>query len=294
MAADDNPLSLAYKIREKVDWLIHAVKEKKRSWIKKDIIEATAFLKILGYKEGISSLSARTDRLLEEWNSKRTKTRLFAQPKTVIELYKAVAPFYAKSVSNMLFEIEEPVIKKMLPKLKGMQVLDVGCGTGRWTSKFTAKGAQVTGVDINKSMLKIAKYIKKAKFQVMDSRKLKFSSETFDFVFESLMLCHLHDWKKAVKEMIRVCKPCGLILLSDFNGARIFGKQTDVPFSISKTKTVNFPIFPIMPSEIIDFALKNGCELIAFKEPKQKLPKAYIERFHYQPPLQIIMLRKKR
>jgi ubiquinone/menaquinone biosynthesis C-methylase UbiE len=215
-------------------------------------------------------------------------------PKTVEELYKAIAPFYTKGISNFLFEIEEPIIKGILPKLGGLRVLDVGCGSGRWTSKFVAAGGEVIGVDKSKVMLKFAKKrAKKAKFLRMDARKLKFTSNSFDFVFESLMLVHVPNWKKAVKEMIRVCKPCGTILISDFNGARLFGAPTDIPFSVSKTKIVHFPISAIMPSEMIEFALKNGCELIEFKEPKQKLPKKYIQRFHYQPPLQIIMLRKK-
>jgi len=292
MAADAETLELARKAREKADLLVQALKAKKINWIKKDIIEAIVFLRLVAQKEDIRDIYSKADALIEKWCIKREpKMRGL---KTVGELYGLIAPFYEKGVSKFMFEIEEPVVKKMLPKLKGLKVLDVGCGTGRWTSRLAATGANVIGVDKSSAMLKFAKKrVGKAKFLLMDSRKLKFQPNSFNFVFQSLMLSHMPDWKKAVKEMIRVCKPGGLIFISDINGARLFGKPQEMPFSVSKKNTVQFVIYPIMPSEIIEFALKSNCELMEFKEPKQKLPKKYIQRFHYQPPLQIIMLRKK-
>lgn len=45
---------------------------------------------------------------------------------------------------------------KQLPKSKRKSLLDVGCGTGRWTKKFAEHFENVTGVDISPQMLEIA------------------------------------------------------------------------------------------------------------------------------------------
>ena len=54
--------------------------------------------------------------------------------------------------------IETPIILGMMPKLKGMKVLDVGCGMGQHAKQYAEMGAKsVLGIDISEKMLSFAR-----------------------------------------------------------------------------------------------------------------------------------------
>ena len=106
--------------------------------------------------------------------------------------------------------------KKLLSKAYG-KVLEVGAGTGRNLPYYSRK-LDLTLVDLTPEMLEKAKKYaarlnKKVTFQVADTEELPFKDNTFDTVVDTLVLCTYPNPIKALKEMARVCKPSGLILL---------------------------------------------------------------------------------
>jgi len=59
---------------------------------------------------------------------------------------------------NRLYEREqEERIRRYLGRVEGSALLDLGCGTGRFSRKFAAEGARVTGVDVSEGALEIAR-----------------------------------------------------------------------------------------------------------------------------------------
>ncbi|MGL4854703.1 MAG: class I SAM-dependent methyltransferase, partial [Lentisphaeria bacterium] len=67
--------------------------------------------------------------------------------------YRDIAKHYDK-----IFPFAEERItflKKFLPK--GKTILDLGCGTGKYTAKLNQDGYDVIGFDVDKEMLKVAK-----------------------------------------------------------------------------------------------------------------------------------------
>ena len=59
---------------------------------------------------------------------------------------------------NRLYEREEQkLIGRYLGDIAGSVLLDLGCGTGRFSRKFAAQGARVTGIDFSSGALEIAK-----------------------------------------------------------------------------------------------------------------------------------------
>ena len=54
---------------------------------------------------------------------------------------------------NPLVALEEPEMDRHLGDLAGLEVLDVGCGTGRHALRLAAHGARVTAVDFSQGML---------------------------------------------------------------------------------------------------------------------------------------------
>jgi ubiquinone/menaquinone biosynthesis C-methylase UbiE len=109
----------------------------------------------------------------------------------------------------------------LLPYLSpDMTLLDCGCGLGSITigfAKAITRG-RIFGVDTEDSLLKMAKQevdardIKNIHFQIGNILRLPFPDNTFDVVYEHALLSSLRDYHSiALKEMIRVAKPGGII-----------------------------------------------------------------------------------
>ena len=109
----------------------------------------------------------------------------------------------------------------------GERILEVGCGTGTLTlaaKKVTGPQGQVVGIDIAPDMIATAQQkAKKAgldvQFRVGRIEAIPFPDGQFDLALSSLMLHHIpgDDAKqKGLKELFRVLKPGGRILIVDF------------------------------------------------------------------------------
>jgi len=118
--------------------------------------------------------------------------------------------------------IQKRALSKFIKKSNGKDVLDVGCGVGRWSLLFAGSGARVIGIDFSDEMLKVAERNAKlsgckCKFLKMNVVNLDFSDDSFDLVNCAIVLMHIknnEDFKKSLQEMIRVTKPGGILLLS--------------------------------------------------------------------------------
>lgn len=119
---------------------------------------------------------------------------------------------------NPLVAIEEPWVKRLLGDVRGLSVLDVGCGTGRHALWMANAGAEVTAIDFSAGMLQRA--INKCggrniRFQVQDlSQPLPFEDLSFDRVLCGLVIDHIADLGSLFREMTRICRPKGVVLVS--------------------------------------------------------------------------------
>lgn len=119
--------------------------------------------------------------------------------------------------------IHRKALDQVISGSKGKKVLDVGCGIGRFSMLFGEKGAQVTGIDLSKEMVKTAKNNVKLRnlncdFKNMNVINLEFHDNYFDLVNSVVVLMHIkkfHDFKASLHEMIRVTKPNGQIVILD-------------------------------------------------------------------------------
>jgi len=56
--------------------------------------------------------------------------------------------------ANPMLSLEQRIMEPLLPDLAGLDVVDIGCGTGRWLHALKRSGAgSLTGVDLSKEML---------------------------------------------------------------------------------------------------------------------------------------------
>lgn len=122
------------------------------------------------------------------------------------------------SYSNV---IEWKAIKGILPDLKGKSVLDLGCGTGRFSFLFEELGPkEVVGVDISEEMLEIGKKLAKEKKSVVkfihgDVENIStIDSCSIDLIFSSTTLHYIKDLNTVMKEIERILAPGGTCILS--------------------------------------------------------------------------------
>ena len=108
-------------------------------------------------------------------------------------------------------------IRKNLFREASGDVLEVAAGTGN-NLRHYPKGCKITLIDLSRAMLKIASQKARSQrleisVQEMDAERLEFPDNAFDTVVDSLSLCTLTQPVQALREMARVCKPKGRILL---------------------------------------------------------------------------------
>jgi len=138
--------------------------------------------------------------------------------KEVSKRYDKIAKRYSEKIYshfwNRILEYPPTVAEIKKLNLKGKKVLDVGCGSGRYSKIIFSRGAKVWGLDLSRNMVEIAKnYVKNVKFSVGNIEKTKFKDRFFDVVFSGLVLEYL-DRNNFFKEMSRILRKNGILLFS--------------------------------------------------------------------------------
>ncbi|MGC9599342.1 MAG: class I SAM-dependent methyltransferase [Minisyncoccia bacterium] len=120
------------------------------------------------------------------------------------------------------------VERKILDDLpRGAKILDLGCGSGRFSVNAALHGFNVTGIDITPQAVQEAKKkafnegARDAKFIEGDMTAIPFPDEFFDYVFcprfSINAVATFAKRKKAIAEMLRVIKPNGIVFVESFN-----------------------------------------------------------------------------
>lgn len=114
------------------------------------------------------------------------------------------------------------LVGKMLNKISGGKILDVGTGTGYFTqflSETVHDYIEIVGIDSSEKSIKMAKESfkenNKINFYKMDAEKIDFKDNSFDTVCISNTLHHLPNIKLVLNEMMRVLKPGGLFIINE-------------------------------------------------------------------------------
>jgi ubiquinone/menaquinone biosynthesis C-methylase UbiE len=106
----------------------------------------------------------------------------------------------------------------------GMYVLDVGCGTGSVSfmiAPIVGSRGLVIGVDSNPHVIYYCKDMSRklgannTKFFEADATRLDLETQSFDITYSRFMFQHIPEPKKALREMIRVTRQGGYIMVED-------------------------------------------------------------------------------
>lgn len=119
----------------------------------------------------------------------------------------------------------DPVILPRALARSPKNVLDVGCGEGRFCRMLGQHGLKVTGIDPTPKLISAARdRDPEGKYIEAGAEDLPFEDGSFDLVISYLSLIDIPDFKASIREMARVLSPGGVLLianLSSFNTASI-------------------------------------------------------------------------
>ncbi|KZL19658.1 Malonyl-[acyl-carrier protein] O-methyltransferase [Pseudovibrio axinellae] len=135
-------------------------------------------------------------------------------------LYSEFAAQYDEAIQENIYNalLERPTLLGMLPALKGLKVLDLGCGPGVYAQVLHERGADVTCVDASEQMLKLvnAKLGGDVTCHVADL-SLGLPSQVqgpFDLVICPLMIHYIKDLNKLFSDIGNVLGPGGCFIFS--------------------------------------------------------------------------------
>ena len=136
---------------------------------------------------------------------------------TIDQFTKQAIPFAQipghSSALDVLVDLAQPNVHDY--------VLDVACGPGLVACHFAIRVRSVTGIDVTPAMISEAlkrsseQGIENIKWQIGSATSLQLGDDLFDLVISRYAFHHLQDPLLGMKEMIRVCKPGGRVLVAD-------------------------------------------------------------------------------
>jgi malonyl-CoA O-methyltransferase len=112
---------------------------------------------------------------------------------------------------NPLIALEEPRVAELLGDVAGLEIADIGCGTGRHAVRLALAGARVTAVDFSEGMLARARAktgAERVRWIGHDlGSRLPLPDGAFDRVLCALVLDHIADCRGLFAEFGRLVKP---------------------------------------------------------------------------------------
>ncbi|MAG20329.1 hypothetical protein CL618_02755 [archaeon] len=144
---------------------------------------------------------------------------------------------------NMVLDIQKSIFSKFLKSCPKGKLLDVACGTGRFFHLYGDR--EIYGVDISQDMLNNASKLNLAKKLVLsDAEKLPFEDNYFDVTICSQFIMHTPYYVDVIKEMLRVTKKGGHLILDFPNNFSISAILTKGRMKFKKQRKFNlFSIF---------------------------------------------------
>ncbi|MDD5760589.1 MAG: class I SAM-dependent methyltransferase [Candidatus Pacebacteria bacterium] len=194
--------------------------------------------------------------------------------------YDLIAPCFHQSRQILWPEIED--LKDLFSQDQNQNVLDFGCGNGRFYSLIQDKNINYYGADISKNLINLAKkQVPKGKFTLIDSDlKLPYPNDFFDYVVSIAVLHHVPSEnlrQKLILEFKRVLKISGVLIItvwdfyhgknleylnSRFEDSRLEKGDLFIPWKDNKEKILTQRFFHAFTmSELKTLIIKSGFKI---------------------------------
>jgi ubiquinone/menaquinone biosynthesis C-methylase UbiE len=120
---------------------------------------------------------------------------------------------------NPLLALGMRVLSERLGPLRGLRVIDVACGTGRWMSAALSDGANITGIDLCDEMLIAAarKPALEGRLALAQADGLPFANGSADLLLCAFAMSYFPSASGAIAEMARVTRRGGRVVVADLH-----------------------------------------------------------------------------
>ena len=161
---------------------------------------------------------ARRRKVLEmasQFSEEPWSNPLVAEERDVPSGYSEWADTYDAG-GNPVLIAEEPVVHGLFDSYPVGTALDAACGTGRHAAYLASLGHKVTGIDRTPEMLEVASAkVPGARFEVADLTAIPLEDGAMDLAVCTLALTHCPDLGPPIKELARIVRPGGRVVISD-------------------------------------------------------------------------------
>ena len=128
--------------------------------------------------------------------------------------------WFTTPIGSLVKRVEWELILDLLSPGPGEFLLDAGCGTGIFTMDMLSCGARVVGIDLSLSMIRRARHkARTSRLRILsaDIIRLPFPENSFDKAVSITALEFIPDARKAVKELFRVTRSGGPVVVATLN-----------------------------------------------------------------------------
>jgi len=125
------------------------------------------------------------------------------------EGYQLWAQVY-DSQPNPMLSLEQRYLETILPPVNGLDVVDMGCGTGRWLAKFAKMAPKsLVGTDNSEAMLAraAAKLGNRANLLHVSCEDSTLAHESADLILNSFLVSYISDICRLANEIRRIARP---------------------------------------------------------------------------------------
>jgi ubiquinone/menaquinone biosynthesis C-methylase UbiE len=115
--------------------------------------------------------------------------------------------------------VNTPAFLGMLPEVRGLRGIDIGCGEGHNTRLLARRGALITAIDVSEVFIRYAKQSEEQEplgiqYRVASAVELPFADVTFDFAVGFMSFMDIPETERVLAEVHRVLKPGGFLQFS--------------------------------------------------------------------------------
>ncbi|MDK9496136.1 class I SAM-dependent methyltransferase [Streptomyces katrae] len=134
--------------------------------------------------------------------------------------YDGFAQTFAReaAVSAYNAHYDRPTVLGLIGDVNGLDILDAGCGPGLYLSELAARGARPVGIDQSADMVRLAGQrlgpLAEVRQHDLAEPLIWVEDESFDVVLLTLVLHYLPDRVSTLRELARVLRPSGQIVVS--------------------------------------------------------------------------------